>query len=147
MKAKYYVIGTLGVIVLLIVGILLLNKTTPQAIPAALQESNVSQLATETYGSSNNSGEYIVYVFNPTCPHCQELMASDAYANFLNNPKVRLYKISTDDSKASSFLNDINITSIPTMIYIKKVSDGKYLKTEVVGSDKCENLLAKYTNK
>jgi len=155
-RFKYYMIGTLSIVVLLIIGIILLSGNRPRPLPNALREANINSVAIDKYGTSVNEEEYIVYIYGPTCYYCQQLMQSSTYQAFIRKPEVKMYKVSTNYNDESigdynpdvfDFLNEYRVESTPTMIYIKKVSEGKYLIETVVGQPECEALLKSHTTK
>ncbi|QVK18888.1 thioredoxin family protein [Mycoplasmatota bacterium] len=147
---KYFIIGILIVATLLIVGIISLtvkdSKIKPRSLPTALEETNVNHAASMRYGNSENEEEYFVYFYSPNCGHCQVLMQSAAYQNFIKNPKIRMYKINVNETEGGQLASDIGLKATPTVIYIKKVSEGKYIIDKMPGSEKPQKTLINFTN-
>lgn len=147
---KYFMIGILIVATLLIVGIVALSVKNSQNIklqelPTALQESVLNRAASMRYGSSENEEEYFVYFYSPNCGHCQVLMESNAYQRYIENPKIRMYKLNIAEEESLLIANEIGLVSTPTIIYIKKISDGKYIIDTMSGSEEPQNSLIQFT--
>lgn len=137
---KYFIIGILVVAALLIVGIIALSGNDEP-----LRIDNVSPVATEKYGNSLSEDEYIVYFYYPECGACKNLMESSAYLNFIENPKIRMYKININEAKGSNLFHELDLSSTPTAIHVKIDSEGKYNKNTIVGSPDIQNIFEEFT--
>lgn len=137
---KYFIIGILVIAALLIVGIIALSGNDEP-----LRIDNVSPVATESYGNNLSEDEYFVYFYYPECGACKNLMESSDYLNFIENPKIRMYKININEAKASNLFHELNLSSTPTAIHVKIDSEGKYNKNTMVGSTDIQNIFKQFT--
>ncbi len=153
-RFRNYMIG-MGVIALLLIGgILILSINRPRVLPEALQESTVKTLATDEIGESDTD-EYFVYLYRADCYYCKLLQQREIYQEFIKNPGIKMYKISTNYQDPSigdfnsnfyeSYMDEVGANGTPTLIHVKAAKDGKYLIKNYTGVPKIEKILAEKT--
>ncbi len=142
---KYFIYGILSLFVILIIGIIVLQRVRGEVLPDALTKESVSQLAEDIYTGENNDA-YYVYFYYPGCGACQNFMESTTYQNYVSHPNITMYKINVYANEESyALFTELNLQSTPTLFYIKKVSEDKYQIKKVTASNKAINLLDKYS--
>lgn len=154
-KFKYFIIGILVIGVLLVAGIIILSRNKPVELPNALTHEKLKKVSNEIIGSSVD--EYFVYVYSPTCNGCQTLAKGDIYKHYIKNPKIMMYKISTNNDNPElgdynpNYYDDlpqeINVERTPSLLHIKKdLATGKYYIKLYVGPESIEKVLLEYIN-